>query len=44
VTLADGSVPILFKTPLIGAGMFQLLSRKLTEHANKAAISLTWKE
>lgn len=44
LTLAHGSVPIPFKTPLRDAELCQHGAEELTEHANKVEISLTWKE
>lgn len=44
LTLADGAVPIPFKTPLKDAELCQRRAEELTEHANKVAVSLTWKE
>lgn len=44
LTLAVGSLPIPFKTPLRDAELYQSRVKEFTEYANKVAISLTWKE
>lgn len=44
LTLAVGSVPIPFKTPLRDAELCQRRAKEFTEYANKVAIALTWKE